>query len=414
MGKQASLLEAERAADVETQTSNSYRWVILALTVLTATGVAAAPFMALPVLFDEIANELGLNLVQIGVVWGGASVAGIFLSLVGGTIGDRFGSKRTLVVACALTGLTGALPTLATDFTSLLVTVLLFGLVRPIIPINLNKTCAVWFPKRELGLANGFVSAGMALGFLLGSLFSATFLSPVLGGWRAVLFFYAGLALVVCCLWLLTRSPQIDGSDSAPTQPVSLRVGLPRVVRLPNVWILGAAMAAYSGAVQGYLGYLPLYLRDIGWSTTAADGALAAFHGISLCAAIPIALASDRLGQRRGLLILGTLLLTAGAGLTAVGGGIWLWIAVVLAGVMRDGSMAIFMTTLIEVRGVGAVYAGTALGFMMMLGGVGRVLAPPLGNALAPAGLNLPFLFWAATALLALIAFYFFHPQEAA
>lgn len=45
---------------------------------------------------------------------------------------------------------------------------------------------------------------------------------------------------------------------------------------------------------------------------------------------------------------------------------------------MRDGFMAITMTSMIEVKGVGARYAGSATGFLMAWGGLGNVIAPPL------------------------------------
>ena len=56
----------------------NYRWFILILIGLTATLVMAMPGMAIPVLFSEIAAELDLNLVQVGMVWGAGSLAGLF------------------------------------------------------------------------------------------------------------------------------------------------------------------------------------------------------------------------------------------------------------------------------------------------------------------------------------------------
>ena len=46
---------------------------------------------------------------------------------------------RTLAVACVLTGLTGALRGLSGGFVALLATTFLFGLVQPVISINLNR-----------------------------------------------------------------------------------------------------------------------------------------------------------------------------------------------------------------------------------------------------------------------------------
>ncbi len=77
--------------------------------------------------------------------------------------------------------------------------------------------------------------------------------------------------------------------------------------------------------------------------------------------------------------------------------------AVVLAGFVRDGFMAIYMTAVVEVEGVGPRYAGTATGFVMVFASLGNLLAPPIGNTLADLGPGVPFWFWAGLALTALV-----------
>ena len=89
----------------------SYRWTILILAALTNMLVVAAPTMCLPVLFKEISTDLHLDLVQVGLVWGIGSLPGIAATLAGGAIGDRFGPRRILILACLLAGARGE-PTL--------------------------------------------------------------------------------------------------------------------------------------------------------------------------------------------------------------------------------------------------------------------------------------------------------------
>ncbi len=383
----------------------AYRWYILVLAALTHTLVVGMPMMSLPVLFDEIGTELSLNLVQIGYVWGAASLLGVAMSLTGGVIGDRIGARRMLVIACLLAGVTGATRAFASDYASLTATVLVAGLFPMAAPMNVHKTCGVWFSGKRLGMANGVVSAGMALGFLLGSLISATLLSPLLGGWRNVLLFYAVLALIIGTLWAFTRpGPDGEGSAAGQEDRPSLRESLLRVARLRNVWLLAVAMFGIGGAIQGSLGYLPLYLRNEGWEPGAADSALASFHFASLLFTIPFALLSDRLGVRRPLLLASALMLIVGFGLLSFVQGIIVWLAVVFAGITRDGYMATMMTLIIELRGIGPAFAGTATGFIMAFSRIGSVVAPPIGNRLEAMGAGVPFLFWAALALVGFAA----------
>jgi cyanate permease len=302
-------------------------------------------------------------------------------------------------VACLLVGLAGALRGLSNDLVTLGVTVLLFGLMTPMIMMNLIKTCGVWFSQRQLGLANGVVAMGMALGFVVSSMFSATLMSPWLGGWRNVLFFYGAIAISISVPWYLSRpAPNAVEGPAGETSPRSLRQTVSHVVRIRNVWLLGFALLGIGGCIQGTLGYLPLYLRGLGWPEAAADGALATFHVASLICVIPIALWSDRLGSRKPVLIVTALMIITGVGLLSFVEGMMVWVAVGMAGLVRDGFMGVFTTVILETEGVGATYAGTATGLVMVFSGLGRLVAPPLGNSLADIAPALPFVFWASLA----------------
>jgi len=63
--------------------------------------------------------------------------------------------------------------------------------------------------------------------------------------------------------------------------------------------------------------------------------------------------------------------------------------------------MAILMSMVIEVKGVGGTYAGTAVGLVLAVSRLGNFIAPPLGNSLASLYPGLPFVFWGALALIA-------------
>jgi MFS family permease len=383
----------------------SYKWYVLGLASLTHTLVVAMPVMCMPVLFKEISGDLGLSLVQVGTIWGVASVSGMFTGLAGGSLGDRFGIRHTVSITCLLAGVAGAARGLSGDFISLTVTSFVFGLLPPAVTPNIHKTCGVWFPGKRLGMANGFVSAGMALGFMLGSLLSATVLSPWLGGWRNVLFFYGAISVAVSIPWWKVRSAP-DDSPTLEGSAHSLRKALSHIGSLRSVWAYGLITLGIGSCIQGVLGYLPLYLRALGWEGTLADGALASFHGISLLFTIPLALLSDRRGSRKGILVVATVMTTVGVGFLSVAQGMMIWVLVLLAGIVRDGYMAILMAMIIETEGVGAKYAGTALGMTSILYRFGGFISPPLGNSLAAIDLGLPFVFWAVTATLAFLGLY--------
>jgi cyanate permease len=368
--------------------------------------------MSLPVLFDEISAELGLSLVQVGWIWGAGSVIGILVGLIGGPVGDRFGPRRTLTVACLLMGIAGAARGLSNSFTMLALTTLITGFGQWSIPMNIHKTCGVWFPKEQLGMANGVVAVGMALGFLLGALLAATVFSPIFGGWRNVLFVYGAVAILFAMFWWFSQEKSgVEGQLS--NQKITFREAIGHVMRLRNVWILCIATAGVSGCVNGMLGFLPLYLRNLGWEPAIADSTLASFHAVSMLFAIPIALLSDRIGSRRGVLMTAALLIGIGTGLIGFTSGVLISAAVLIAGISRDGFMAITMTAIIEEKGIGARFAGSATGLNMSVIGIASVFAPPLGNWLAKFGTGLPFLLWASLVFLGFVGYFFMRPTAA-
>jgi len=288
----------------------------------------------------------------------------------------------------------------------LTLTTLLTGFAQWSIPMNIHKTCGVWFSRQQLGMANGVVSVGMAMGFLLGALLAATFLSPILGGWRNVLFAYGAVAILFSLFWWFSQEKA--GSDEQQFhQKITIMKAIFYVIRFRNVWILCIATAGVSGCVNGMLGFLPLYLRGLGWEPAAADSTLASFHAASMFFAIPIALLSDRIRIRRGVLMAAALLIGIGTGLLGFVSGVLISLAVLIAGISRDGFMALTMTAITEEKGIGAQFAGTAIGLNMSVMGVTGVFAPPVGNWLAKFGAEIPFLFWAFLVLLGFLGYFF-------
>ena len=384
-----------------TDRPNRYKWYILTLSILTNMFVVAIPAMGMSVLAKEIAQDLHLSLVQVGIVWGIGSLPAILVSLFSGAVGDKVGPKRVLIVSSLLGGLLGAARGLTNEFLSLIVVVILLGALIPFVSINNIKTVGQWFPPHQLGLANGLISMGMALGFLLGSLFSATTFSPLLGGWRNVVIAYGVIGASFSIPWLFVRT--LPSHHHAVGQNVSMRAAVSHVFKLKNVWLLGFTLFGVGGCIQGVLGYLPTYLRDIGWEAVRADGALSAFHTVSMIFVLPVAIWSDKLGARKYLLLSAALMVALGSGLLSFASGVWIWVAVLMAGFVRDAFMAIFMTMVIETDGVGPIYAGTATGFAMAISGLGNFIAPPLGNSLAVFWPGAPFALWAGLTVLGMV-----------
>jgi len=382
---------------------STYRWYILGLTVASGTFVATIPFSCMPPLFKEISEDLGLNLVQIGSVWGLASLAGVFVSIIAGVLGDRFEVKLILSVSCLLVGITGAMRGLSDSFLALSITVFINGIVRFIVPINATKTVGMWFKGQNLGMAMGISAMGMGLGLMLGPMISATILSPLLGGWRNVMYLYGAVSIVIGILWFLYgREPRQVDSTTRDSGKVPIRQALSRLIHIKALWFIGFTLLLRVGCIMGMTGYLPLYLREQGWTPASADGTLVAFYAVSTICVVSLSSLSDRLGSRKVILFSALIVTIICFGLLPFVEGISIWFLMILSGVFMDGFMAISVTMLLETDGVKPIYSGAALGIIFTIAQVGGFVSPPLGNSFASLHPGLPFIFWAALSLAAL------------
>ncbi len=377
---------------------------MLALSVVTATFVVTMPFSCMPALFKEISEDLGLTLVQVGTVWGMSNLAGIFVSLIGGVVSDRFGVKLILSVSCFLVGITGALRGLADSFLALSVTVFINGILRMIIPITVTKAIGIWFKGEHLGAAMGISAMGMGFGLMLGPMISASIVSPLIGGWRNVMYLYGAVSLAVGLLWILfVKEPPRSDPANGYSGTVPIRRTVSDLLHIKALWLLGVTLLFRTGCIMGMTGYLPLYLRDQGWMPASADGALAAFYGVSTLCVVPLSFLSDRLGSRKAILFPALLVTLICFGLIPLVDGTPVWILMILSGIFMDGFMAVIVTLLLETEGIRPVHSGIALGLLFTISQIGAVISPPMGNSFASINPGLPFFFWAGLSLAGLL-----------
>ena len=391
----------------------NYKWYVLALSTLSYLFITGIMRMCMPVLFSEISTDLNLSLVQLGTIWGFDPFGGVFVALISGLIVDRFGAKRTIVLICVISGIFGAARGLSTSFAGILSTTFLFGLVVAMTPTILPKVVAVWFGGRRLGLGNAILSTGLVLGYMAATALSATVVSPLLGGWRNVLFLYGLPPVILCFVWIFTyREPGQFTAVPVSSEKVSFKEAFSHIVRNKQVWLLGIVEFGALGAYLGVQGYLPSYLSGLGWSETSSDLAMTVLVGASLVTNIPIGLLSDRLGSRKRVLVPILILLAATRALIPFASGAGIWVLVALNGLVSGCFFPLTNTLIVETAGVGKKYAGTAIGIASTLGMLGQTIFAPAGNAFARINAGLPFIVWAVLSGAIIFCFFFIKEQR--
>ena len=286
--------------------------------------VMGFPTTGLSALFSEIADSLDLDLVQIGVIWGSGSVMGIFTALVGGSLIDQFGTRRTLVALCLATGIFGATRAFAFDFWSLFVSSFFFGMVQPILPMNFVKLNREWFRSGQLGLRfrrdvgrfRHRLDAGLALerhGVIAAA------------GRLAARADFPRLLRHRACDPLGNCASAGESGAKARVRICGKIIGNYRyVARFRELWVIALAVFGVLGVMRGLGGYVPTYLREIGWEAASADTAMTVFFFCSLIGVVPISHFSDRLGNRRLVMAFGTSMMTIGCALMYFVGGSFL------------------------------------------------------------------------------------------
>jgi MFS family permease len=381
--------------------SSVSRWWVLSLALLTIALVGGAARLCLPVLFKEISIDLNLDLVAVGTIWGLDSLAGFFVSLPGGLLLDRFGIKKSMVVVCFLAAIVCAARGLSGNFTGLAVTTFAFGMVAVLTLVVGPKVVSAHFRGRYLGLASSLLFVAQYAGQMLSTMTSATILSPLAGGWRNVLFLYAIPPVIMAALWWATRGSTIEPERHVQADSASgFKESLLHVAKIKEVWILGLVFFSQLGTLMAVNGYLPLYLRNMGWTPAAADSAFTLTLAASCIGTIPLSHLSDRVKSRKAVLISTIVVMSLLiASLFILREGLAVWVLLVVFGLVRGVPGVMANSLMIETKGVGSKYIGTAIGMMITVGMVGGFILPPVGNALAAIDPALPFLFWAFACL---------------
>lgn len=326
-----------------------------------------------------IAEDLGLNASQKGLIAAVPLLAGSFFRLVLGPLSDHIGSRRAGLIGLSLT----VLPLLVGWlFADSLAEVLLVGLLLGVAGASFAVALPLasrWYPPEHQGLALGIAGAGNS-GTVIAALVAPRLAQQL--GWQPVL----GLALIpvlatMAVFWALAKD-----SPDHPAPP-SLRSYLGVLRRGDTLWLCMLYSVTFGGFV-GLASYLGIFFRDEYGVSRVRAGDLTAVCVLAGSLLRPVGGAlADRVG---GLRMLMGLLGAIAAALLGVALLPPLWavvpVLVVLMALFGMGNGAVFqvipqifrreigvVTGLVGAAGgVGGFYLPTVLGaFKQSTGSVG-------------------------------------------
>jgi ACS family glucarate transporter-like MFS transporter len=368
---------------------------------------------------EDIKLSLDISDEQMGLVFGAFWLAYALFEIPGGWMGDRYGARVTLTRIVLAWSFFTILSGSAWGLVSLLVFRLLFGMGEAGAYPNMARVQSNWLPVRSRARAGGLLwllarfggaFSPLIFGFMLRSFdtpmfrdfLAAIHLPDDVPAWRMA-FWLAGLVGMVWCVafYLWFRD---DPADMPSVNAAELRLikGFDRPTTAQNhsmpgyvwkalltsrsLWAIGCLYICYSFGWSFFVSWMPKYLKEkhqVAFQDSELMSGLPLFFGGIAC--LVGGALSDWLVRRLGWKWLGRALFPAcGYSVAAL--------AMFSVQFTETAEQAAFLLCLAAAGGdfgqganwativdIGGRYAGTATGFINMVGNAGNYLGPWIG-----------------------------------
>ena len=270
-----------------------YKWLLMLLFASVCFLMSVTQFQ--PGFFaQDIMDEFGLTTSEFTWMTAFPMMVGLFLSFVMGSITDRIGIKRTLLITMVITTAGAIYRAFCYEYILLLISSSLIGLSATVTAVAMAKIAMAWFPDRQVSLAVGIMASLGAAGMA----FAQAFTGVLYSDFRTAFFWGGIMLLVVLVLWaVFARDRAVEPSESdEPEQRGSFK----DAIKCRGVWIAGLGNAFYNG-FNVIAGSLLITALVVNWGTDPVfAGFLTALFTIGIVvgnAIIPATLARMKLAK---------------------------------------------------------------------------------------------------------------------
>ena len=358
-----------------------YRWMILSIMAFLMFMANFAEFQLAGVAGD-LSSALHLRPTQFAMCLFAPFLVNFALGIPVGMMADRFGTRvvgsMLLLVSCV--GIIGRAYA-STDFVSLLLWMLVFGLAMAFANSLGPKILRTWFKPEDMPLVMGIFIASAGLGVGSGE---AT--APLFPSLRAA-FTFAWVLFAIATVWFLVGfKSKPAGEPDAPPQPVLEFLDI--AARNRHVWVAGLAALFFFAAVVGTAGNLPGALIQSKGVSPVAAGLVGLPLGLSNALGgffVPMILRKARVIRVSLALFVavGAILLVSAL---AVPFGLATWLCILAGGFLSNGMLTLILPVPVMLREIGTTYGGSAGGIVSLLQTAGGFFVPTFGIALIAGG----------------------------
>lgn len=286
--------------------NEGYRWNILALTYLSMLAFAFV-FQSIPPILSLIIRELHISHTEAGLLMGLFAVPGIFLSIPGGMLFDRYGTGK-IVVVCFILMIIGTLIMVSgRNFFHLASGRVLSGTGALILAIGLPRLVSQWFSGKELGIAMGIFNTAMPMGTII-SFTTFGVLAKNLG-WQASVSVGGLATLVALIAFLLFHKPAPSPTGRSPGEN---NIGLLSFKEAGiSIWVLGIAWMWFNASTISFITFAPdFFITDKGFSIKFAGFLTSFLMWGSLILSPVVGHLIDKIDSKEILIAVGGLALT--------------------------------------------------------------------------------------------------------
>lgn len=355
------------------RTNSKYRWLILMLLGLVSFVGNGAQFQ-IAALAYQIIPQFHFSTAQFSTIMNAPMLVSVFLSIIGGSMGDRFGVKRVVTVGFVISIIAVFYRIYANSYWELFFSMLLLGVSLALAGTNASKMLGQWFHQKQLGMAIGIYFMIGLCGNTFGLAVSAFFPSVY-----SALLTAAIAMLSVGILWFIFAKDKPEKVTDMPASPaVPLRVYLRVALKSKNVWITGLAGLVCAGGTITYMSFLPAALHNARGVNPTTAGIMASVFTIgSIFGSVFGPILVERVREANIVLVF-----------LSVSGAVSLycsWIApvgiimstlLIAAGLLTGGILPILFSIPMRLREIGPIYAGSAGGIVCTLQLTGAYFIP--------------------------------------
>jgi predicted MFS family arabinose efflux permease len=277
------------------------RWGILAI-LFTLRLTMAFQFQSVASMAPLLRTQFGVGLAEIGFLIGLYFTPGIVLALPGGAIGQRFGDKRTVLLALVLMLIGSVAMALGESWSWQVAGRLIAGGGGVLLNVQMTKMVADWFAGKEIATAMAiFVNswpAGIAASLLT---------LPSVGtayGIYAVDLFVAALVVIGIALAMTYSPPQGLAATATASARPDLRTTL-------AVIVAGLIWGLFNVGFAVVFSFGPTMLVERGWTIAEAGSVISIVLWLAVISVPMGGFVADALKRPQAVLVIGSLVTMA-------------------------------------------------------------------------------------------------------